>query len=118
MIFAKAMRRVAVIAALTALLPAAASEAGFKRLRSDYEPGEVVVAKSRHGNGTVTGIVRPARYGWEVRLPHGTWVSCRRSCEESLRVQTVDMFENQGELYGYGTVQNECGLLRCWSLGF
>lgn len=72
-----------------------------------------VVAVSRHGNGTVTGPVRLTRTGPEVRLPGGTWVGCRRSCAETLRVETVDIFENEGRLTGYGTSLNECGVLGC-----
>ena len=69
---------------------------------------------SRFGNGTVSGPVRlGARGGLEVRLPRGTWVACRRSCSETLRVQTVDIFENKGDFAGYGTLQNECGIFGC-----
>lgn len=105
-------------AAAMALISASAAEAGFRRLRSDYAPGEVIVANSRYGNGSVTGVVRPGRNSWEVRLPHGTWVGCRRSCEETLRVQTVDLFENSGSFKGYGDMSNECGVFGCLSLGF
>jgi hypothetical protein len=96
------------------------SEAVFRRIRSHYEPGEVVVAHSRFGNGSISGVVRPTSDGWEVRLPHGTWVECRRSCEETLRVQTVDLTEQQegGGISGYGTAAQECGLFRCLTLGF
>lgn len=80
-------------------------------------PGDHVVAVSRHGNGTVSGPVRTTRTGYEVRLPGGTWVACRRSCAETLRVETVDIFENEGRLTGYGTAMNECGIFGCleWS---
>lgn len=95
------------------------ADAGFRRLRSDYEPGEQIFARSHFGNGSVAGVVRPARYGWEVRLPRGTWVGCRRSCEETLRVSTVDVFEYQdGTARGYGTLANECGVFGCLRIGF
>ena len=29
-----------------------------------------------------------------MRLPHGTWVYCRTSCRETLRVETVDIWAN------------------------
>lgn len=111
---AKTLVAIAVVSALSA--PAGADH----RPRSDYEPGEVVRANSHFGNGSITGIVRPARFGWEVRLPHGTWVDCRRSCEETLRVQTVDLTEQQegGGISGYGTAAQECGLFGCLRLGF
>lgn len=75
-----------------------------------YEEG-YVVAHSQHGNGRISGAVRPTRYNYEVRLPGGTWVDCRRSCAETLRVQTIDIFERQDQLGGYGTMYNECGIL-------
>ena len=79
--------------------------------------GDVAVAVSRFGNGTVSGPVRTTRTGYEVRLPGGTWVGCRRSCSETLRVETVDFYENDGRLSGYGTATNECGIFGCLSWG-
>lgn len=56
-----------------------------------------VVAESRWGHGTVRGPVRPGRNGYQVRLPGGTWVDCvRDNCSETLRLQTVDVFETMG----------------------
>lgn len=55
-----------------------------------------VVAESWYGKGTVSGPVRPGRHGWQVRLPGGTWIDCRRSCRETLRQETVDFWESQG----------------------
>jgi len=101
-------------AAATAALvvPASAGTRG-----SPYGPdGGYVIAESRHGNGTVTGAVRPARFGYEVRLPGGTWMGCRRSCSETLRVNTVDIWENDGRLVGAGELANECGVLGCLEL--
>jgi hypothetical protein len=66
-----------------------------------------VTAVSKFGNGEVTGAVRYARYGREVRLPGGTWEACRRSCTEALRVATVDFWEARN-----GTGQ-ECGVFGC-----
>jgi hypothetical protein len=65
--------------------------------RYAHEPGYgYVVAESRYGNGTVTGPVRRTRIGYEVRLPGGTWIPCRRSCTDTLRRETVDFWQNQG----------------------
>jgi hypothetical protein len=77
-----------------------------------------VVAESRFGHGTVSGPVRLAPRGYEVRLPGGTWIACRRSCSETLRVESVDFWENRGA--GRGAIDNECGLFGCLSrsLGF
>lgn len=107
---------VVVAAALFAVAAAAPSEAGFRRLRSHYEPGEVIIAQSHYGNGTATSVVRPGRFGWEVKLPGGAWTGCRRSCEETLRVETVDLTENDNSMTGYGTLSRECGVFGC--LGF
>lgn len=93
---------------LLASLPA---EAG-RFLRRAPE-GNVAVAMSRFGNGTVSGPVRATSTGYEVRKPNGTWIACRRSCSETLRVETVDFYENDGSLTGYGTAQNECGIFGC-----
>lgn len=75
-----------------------------------------VTAESRFGNGVVSGPIRETRTGLEVRLPSGSWTACRRSCTETLRVQTVDYYENNGML-GYGTVANECGIFGCLDIG-
>jgi hypothetical protein len=89
------------------------AEAGFRR----PPEGSVAVATSRYGNGSVSGPVRRTSTGYEVRLPGGTWVGCRRSCSETLRVETVDFYENDGRLSGYGTATNECGIFGCLSWG-
>jgi len=94
---------------------AASAEAGSRMSRA--EPS-VVVAESRHGNGTVSGPVRRVATGYEVRLPGGTWVGCRRSCSETLRVETVDFWANDGRLVGAGTMQNECGIFGCLELRY
>lgn len=90
----------------------------WPRRNYSYEDGAVVVAHSRYLNGSISGPVRAAKYGWEVRLPGGTWVSCRRSCEETLRVETVDLNENQDELIGRGTLLNECGVFGCLDITY
>jgi hypothetical protein len=81
------------------------------------EPG-YVVAESRFGHGTVAGPVRRGHLGYEVRMPGGTWIACRRSCAETLRVETVDFWENRGA--GRDAIDNECGLFGCltWSRRF
>ena len=70
-----------------------------------------VVAESRFGHGTVSGPVRRVRTGYEVRMPGGTWIHCRRSCSETLRVETVDFWENRGA--GRNAIDSECGLFGC-----
>jgi hypothetical protein len=79
-----------------AALAVAASAAAVLAGPRDRPTGDFVVAESRFGKGSVWGPVRAGRYGPEVRLPGGTWIACRRSCSETLRVETVDFWENQG----------------------
>ena len=55
----------------------------------------MVVAESNFGKGTVSGAVREGRVGLEVQLPGGSWISCVRSCSDTLRRQTVDFWDNQ-----------------------
>ena len=108
----------ATLAIATVVLATAAAgtaSATFKRPPTSY-PGGYVVAESRFGNGTVSGPVRPARYGWQVRLPGGTWVDCRRSCSETLRVETVDFWQSNAA--GSGQITNECGIFGCLELRY
>ena len=79
---------------------------------------DVVTAESRFGNGSVTAPVRDTTKGPQVRLPGGSWVYCRKSCSETLRVETVDIFENQGSMTGYGTRMNECGVFGCLEIRY
>lgn len=100
-------------AALASASPAAA---GFRRNYADE--GDVAYTVSRHGNGEISGPIRHTRTGREVRLPGGTWVGCRRSCAETLRVETIDFYETEGRLSGYGSFQNQCGVLGCLEIGY
>jgi hypothetical protein len=91
----------AVMAALTLGLTAAA-DAGTckgrhcKSQRYADEPGvyRYVTAEKTMGVGIVTAPVRPGRWGDEVRLPGGSWVDCARSCENTLRHNTVDFWDD------------------------
>jgi hypothetical protein len=101
------------LAFLAVALPAAAGEI--------YGHGPIigtVTAVSLYGNGSISAPYRNTPVGYQVRLPHGTWVYCRTSCSETLRVQTVDMFARENELGGYGTLQQECGILGCLHRSF
>lgn len=96
-----AMACLAATVAWTSLDATVDSEAAaqvIKRERSPAGPprGNVVVAHSRWGHGSVSGEVRRGQRGWEVRLPRGTWIPCKRSCSEELRFATVDFWETQG----------------------
>jgi hypothetical protein len=81
-----------------------------------------VTAHSHFGNGSITAPYRKTPVGYQIRLPHGTWVYCRTSCSETLRVETVDIWDavlDNGAPIGAGTLDAECGALGCltWSWG-
>jgi hypothetical protein len=64
-------------------------------------PGErgiigYVTAEATFGGKTVTAPVRPGRWSDQVRLPGGTWVDCEITCEYTLRRNTVDFWDSQG----------------------
>ena len=91
----------AVMAAMTLGLTATA-DAGYCKGRhckaKPYSDGpgvyRYVTAEKTLGVGMVTAPVRPGRWGDEVRLPGGTWVDCGRSCENTLRHETVDFWDD------------------------
>ena len=58
---ARLFATISVAALLLAVTMISASDAGFRRLRSSYVPGEVITAHSHYGNGTITerGQARP-----------------------------------------------------------
>jgi len=103
------LRLLAVV--LPAVLTALPADAQSRR---QAPGGDYVVAESRFGHGTVSGAVRHGRTGLEVQLPGGTWIACRRSCSETLRVETGDFWENKGR----NSIVSECGLFGCLSRGF
>jgi hypothetical protein len=81
-----------------------------------------VTAHSHDGNGSIRAPYRATDVGYQVRLPHGTWVYCKRSCAETLRVNTVDVWANVDDAspIGVGTLSAECGIAGClhWEWGF
>lgn len=92
------------------------AQAGGRRGYNGLEDG-YVVAHSRYGNGSASGPVRQGATGLQVRLPGGTWVYCRASCSETLRVESVDLTETREGLAGYGTANGECGIFGCLDIG-
>lgn len=106
-----------ILAAATVLVAGTAWAGGPYR-EPGYGPNAgYVVAESRFGNGTVSGPVRRSRFGYQVRMPGGTWIDCRRSCAETLRVETVDFWQNSKGA-GRDAIDNECGLFGCLSREF
>ncbi len=60
--------------------------------------GEGVVSScSIYGNGCTTAPIRRAGNDYEFRLPGGTWLSCKQSCKDTLRRETVDFWDTQRE---------------------
>lgn len=76
--------------------------------------GDYVVAESRFGNGTIVGPVRRTRVGWQVRTPGGSWLACERSCSETLRVNTVDFWQNRDGAGDNAAIDQQDGLLSRW----
>lgn len=62
----------------------------------DGEGYRFVYAESWYGFQKVVAPVRRANLGDQVRLPGGTWVYCEASCEYTLRKQSLDFWESQG----------------------
>jgi hypothetical protein len=113
---ARLSMRAAFVAAAGMTLASAADAGGPSRWERALPPADPsgsgnVVAESRFGHGTVSGPVRQSSTGREVRLPGGTWIACRKSCSETLRVESVDFWENRGA--GNGAIDNECGIFGC-----
>ena len=77
------MRNVLVVAAfLAATAPALAQT----------DRGATVSVCSRFSGKCTSAPTRPARFGPEVRLPGGTWISCAGSCKDTLRDETIDFW--------------------------
>lgn len=105
-------------AALVSTLPMTTSPADAGRRRAENLSEGYVVAYSRFGNGSITGAVRNTDLGPQVRLPSGHWEYCRRSCSETLRVQSIDFHQGDDVYLGKGTLGNECGIFGCLDIGF
>lgn len=72
-------------------------------------PGhEYVTARSDFGNGTARAPVRRAQYGYQVKLPGGSWLYCKQNrllsrgdpCADTLRSQHLDFWETQLDDHG------------------
>ena len=105
----KSLLTAALLAGL--MVPVSAANAGSRADRSD---SGYVTAESRFGQGTVSGPVRLGRFGREVRLPGGTWEPCRRSCSETLRVETIDFWY----AHGPNAIAPACGIFGCLTLRY
>ena len=73
------------------------ASAGFYRKRFHRQNADgYVIAHSDNGHGSVRGAVRATRRGPQVRLPGGGWIYCGISCSHTLRINSVDLWENMG----------------------
>jgi hypothetical protein len=82
---------IAAIAVLAGLAASTDAEAqGSRAMRG--APIKVITACSRYGSDCITAPTRPARFGPEVRLPGGTWISCKLDCKSTLRDETIDFW--------------------------
>lgn len=88
------MRRIALSVLAVSMISVIAIDTASAQRRS-RDGG--VTACSRYGNGCISAPVRGGRYGAQVRLPGGTWISCKRDCRETLREESVDFWETQRE---------------------
>ena len=52
----------------------------------------IVSVCSRFSGKCTSAPVRAGRFGSEVRLPGGTWISCAGSCKDTLRDETIDFW--------------------------
>ena len=102
------------IAALTVTLYIVGSVSAEAERRGYARNDNVVVAESRFGNGTVRGRVRHTNVGRQVRTPGGSWLHCARSCSETLRVNTVDFWQNEQGAGRGNAIDQEDGLLSRW----
>lgn len=109
------MRAFLLLAALPVLTLAGATAEAASRHRAPAQ--DYVTAESRFGNGSITGAVRQTELGPQVQLPSGHWEYCRRSCAETLRVETVDLNEHNAQTVGGGGLANECGVFGCLEIG-
>ena len=107
----------AAIVALGVLVPQAIAGPRAARKILGY-----VTARSQDSDKSIRAPYRATDVGYQVRLPHGTWVYCRTSCSETLRVNTIDIWANIDDVspIGAGTLQAECGVLGClrWERSF
>jgi hypothetical protein len=65
----------------------------------EIREGRVSVC-STYGNGCATVPIRRAKFDYELRMPSGSWVSCRQDCKSALREEVLDFWETLRERSG------------------
>lgn len=76
---------------LSAMSPVEAASGKGKKVKP--RPATVTAVSRARPFEKVTAPVRRGRWGEQVRLPGGSWIDCARDCRETLREQTVDIWE-------------------------
>jgi len=89
----------ALLGATLVFTTAGASLAGGKYGSRGYGYSYITV-QSKYNNGTISAPVRPAKYGWQVKLPGGAWIYCEVNCFQTLRDQTIDFYNVIDEYSG------------------
>jgi hypothetical protein len=87
------------MSALAGLVVAAAPGAADAQSAREIREGRVSVC-STYGNGCATVPIRRAKYDYELRMPSGSWVSCRQDCKSALREEVLDFWETLRERSG------------------
>lgn len=82
---------IAAVAVLSGLAAPGDAEANGSRAARGVSLN-VVTACSRFGSQCISAPTRPARFGPEIRLPGGTWISCKLDCKSTLRDETLDFW--------------------------
>jgi len=88
-----------VLSMVAALVMIAAPGAADAQSARETREGRVS-ACSTYGNGCVTVPIRRAQYDYELRMPSGSWVSCRMDCKSALREEVLDFWETLRERSG------------------
>lgn len=91
--FVRDLFSAAAVVALVAVFPVAADAATKKKAKEARSAQSSVTAVSQYNMQRITAPVRRGQFGDEVRLPGGTWISCRQDCAGTLRDQTLDWWE-------------------------
>lgn len=74
------------------ILSAIILAAGALPASAQSDRGAIVSVCSRFSTKCTSAPTRPGRFGSEVRLPGGTWISCAGSCKDTLRDETIDFW--------------------------
>jgi len=89
----------ATLSAIAMLVMAAVPSTVGAQSAREIREGRVSVC-SLYGNGCRTVPIRRAQYDYELRMPGGSWVSCRQDCKTALREEVLDFWETLRERSG------------------